>query len=163
MEVVYVPGTTRDTPFRDLLTAADPGRFYDSYPFDVRPVSDNRPFFFYTVQPRDLWKFLQSASRRNADFKINSAVPVLFGLMAISIVATLIILSLPPLVLRHGLPRGKGVVPALFFFLVYRRGLHSDSGRPDSEVRAVSGPSHLRADGNYFFDADLERLGELLE
>jgi predicted membrane-bound spermidine synthase len=117
MEVVYVPGTTRDTPFRGLLTAADSERFYDSYAFDVRPVSDNRPFFFYTVQPRDLWQFLQSASRQNADFKINSALPVLFGLIAISIVAMLIILSLPPLVLRQGLPRGRGVMPALLFFL----------------------------------------------
>ena len=94
-----------------------PQHFYDSYAFDVRPVSDNRPFFFYTVQPRDLWQFLQSASRQNADFKINSALPVLFGLIAISIVAMLIILSLPPLVLRQGLPRGRGVMPALVFFL----------------------------------------------
>jgi hypothetical protein len=121
MEVVYVPGTTlgatRDTPFRDLLTAADPGRFYDSYAFDVRPVSDNRPFFFYTVQARDLWKFVRSASRHTADFKVNNALPVLFGLVAISIVAMLIIVSLPPLVLRHGLPHGKGVAPALLFFL----------------------------------------------
>jgi predicted membrane-bound spermidine synthase len=117
MEVVYVPGTSHDTPFRDLLTATGPGRFYDSYPFDVRPVSDNRPFFFYTVQPRDLWQFLKSASRQNADFKINSALPVLFGLLAISIVAMLIIMSLPPLILRQGLPRGKGVVPGLLFFL----------------------------------------------
>jgi hypothetical protein len=117
MEVVYVPGTTRDTPFRDLLTAADPDRFYDSYSFDVRPVSDNRPFFFYTVQPRDLWRFVKSASRDSADFKVNKALPVLFGLVAISIGAMLIIVSLPPLVLRHGLPHGKGVAPALFFFL----------------------------------------------
>jgi hypothetical protein len=117
MEVVYVPGTTRDTPFRDLLTAADPDRFYDSYSFDVRPVSDNRPFFFSTVQPRDLWRFVKSASRDSADFKVNKALPVLFGLVAISIGAMLIIVSLPPLVLRHGLPHGKGVAPALFFFL----------------------------------------------
>ncbi len=117
MEVVYLPGTTLNTPFRSLLLAADPASFYGSYPFDVRPVSDNRPFFFYTVQPRDLLKFLRTASRENADFKVNKAVPVLFGLVAISIVAMLIIISLPPLVLRHGLPRGKGVAPALLFFL----------------------------------------------
>jgi hypothetical protein len=118
MEVVYVPGTTRETPFRDLLTAAaDPGRFYDSYTFDVRPVSDNRPFFFYTVQPRDLWNFVKTASFDSGDFKINNALPVLFGLVAISIVAMLVIVSLPPLLLGHALPRGKGVAPALFFFL----------------------------------------------
>lgn len=117
MEVVYAPGTTRDTPFRNLLLAADPAPFYDSYPFDVRPVSDNRPFFFYTVQPRDLWQFVRGASRQSGDFKINTALPVLFGLVGISILAVLIIISLPPLVLRQGLPRGKGVMPALLFFL----------------------------------------------
>ena len=117
MELVYLPGTTLDTPFRSLLLAADPASFYDSYPFDVRPVSDNRPFFFYTVQPRDLLKFLRTASRENADFKVNKAVPVLFGLVAISIVAMLIIISLPPLVLRHGLPRDKGVATRCSYFL----------------------------------------------
>jgi hypothetical protein len=117
MEVVYLPGTPLDTPFRSLLLAGDPASFYDAYPFDVRPVNDTRPFFFYTVQPRDLLTFVQSASRDSADFKVNKAVPVLFGLVAISIFATLIIISLPPLVLRYGLPRGKGVAPALFFFL----------------------------------------------
>ncbi len=60
---------------------------------------------------------LQSASRQNADFKINTALPVLFGLVAISIVAMLIIMSLPPLVLRQSLPRGKGVMRGLLFFL----------------------------------------------
>ena len=54
MEAIYLPGTPVDTPFRTLLTTSRVDKFYDSYPFDVRPVSDNRPFFFYTVQPRDL-------------------------------------------------------------------------------------------------------------
>src|ERR1700761_1055654 len=55
MQVVYVPGTDVETPFRELLLSNRLQRFYNSYPFDVRPVPDDRPFFFYTVQPRDLW------------------------------------------------------------------------------------------------------------
>ncbi len=117
MEVIYLPGTLLDTPFRTLLTTSRLAKFYDSYPFDVRPVSDNRPFFFYTVQPRDLLDFVLRGSRNTEDFKINSALPVLFALVAISIIATLIILALPPLVLRHRLPRGKGSYRALLFFL----------------------------------------------
>jgi hypothetical protein len=117
MEVVYEPATSNDTPFRGLLTAPDVNAFYESYPFDVRPVSDDRPFFFYTVQPRDLWQFMLHASRATADYKVNSALPVLFGLVGISLVAMLIILALPPLVLRHSLPTGKGSIRALFFFL----------------------------------------------
>jgi len=100
-----------------MLLAPDINRFYDSYDFDVRPVSDNRPFFFYTVQARDLWNYMIHASRESGDYKINSAIPLLFGLVGISIIATLIILSLPPLVLGHRLPTSPGSIQALSFFL----------------------------------------------
>jgi len=117
MQVVYYPGTAVSTPFRDLLLSRNADDFYDGYQFDVRPVSDNRPFFFYTVQPRDLWRFMLDASRKTADYKVNSALPVLFGLIGISIVAMVVIISLPPLVLKHSLPRDKDAVGALMFFL----------------------------------------------
>ena len=39
--------------FGDLLRAPDPAEYERNYQFDITPVSDNRPFFFYTVQPRD--------------------------------------------------------------------------------------------------------------
>ncbi len=117
VEVVYLPGTTRDTPFRTLLETASPAQFFESYQFDVRPVSDDRPFFFYTVQARDLWQFVLHASRATADYKVNNALPVLFGLVAISIVATLVILALPPVVLRASLPSAPGAKRALLYFL----------------------------------------------
>jgi hypothetical protein len=117
VEVVYLPGTTRDTPFRALLESPSPEKFFEDYPFDVRPVSDDRPFFFYTVQARDLWNFVLHASRQTADYKVNSALPVLFGVVAISIVATLVILALPPVVLRQSLPSAPGSKRALLYFL----------------------------------------------
>lgn len=117
MQVVYFPGTPVDTPFRQLLTATDLKRFYDSYPFDIRPVSDDRPFFFYTVQPRDLWLFFSRASSTSEDYKINASLPILFALIVISLAATLVILALPPLLLGHRLPRSPGALRALLFFL----------------------------------------------
>jgi hypothetical protein len=117
MQVIYVPGTSVKTPFRDLLLSDDLSRFYSTYKFDVSPVTDDRPFFFFTVQPRDFWNFITQASRKTEDYKINSALPVLFGLVAISILATLLILALPPLLLRHGLPTGRGTIRPLLFFL----------------------------------------------
>ena len=117
IQPVYVPGTERSTAFRDLLLAKNLEQFYDSYVFDVRPVSDNRPFFFYTVQARDLWNYVWHASRESADYKINTALPLLFGLVGISIVAMFIILLLPPLVLGHRLPSEPGAVRALLYFL----------------------------------------------
>jgi spermidine synthase/predicted MFS family arabinose efflux permease len=117
MESVYLPGTDQPSAFRDLLLAHDPGEFYANYPFDVRPVTDNRPFFFYTVQPRDVWHFLTSASNQSEDYKINTAVPLLFGLLLVSLVATLIVLALPPVVLGDRLSAEPGAIPSLVYFL----------------------------------------------
>jgi len=114
---VYLPDANIDNPFTGLLRSRDPERFARAYPYDISPVSDNRPFFFYTVQPRDLWKFLTQDSRRTADFKINQAVPLLFAILAVSVVATVVILALPPIVLRARLPRQKGVPKFLLYFL----------------------------------------------
>src|SRR5439155_19133520 len=117
IQVIYKPGAGGTTPFGQLLLATDLNRFYQNYPFDVRPVSDDRPFFFYTVQSRDLWGFVLHASRATADYKINSALPVLFGLLVVSLVAMAVIISLPPLLLGHRLPRTHGAIPSLLFFL----------------------------------------------
>lgn len=117
MQIVYVPGTDIPSAFRNLLLAPDVNRFYATYKFDVRPVSDNRPFFFFTVQPSDLWQFVSHASQKTADYKVNAAVSVLFELVGISLLATVIILSLPPLLLGNRLPRERGALRALLFFL----------------------------------------------
>ena len=117
MQAVYLPGVAVANPFYDLLHAANPEQYERNYVFDITPVTDNRPFFFYTVQPRDLWTFVQSASRASEDYKINKAVPLLFGLMAVSLVATLLVMLLPPLVLGTRLPRQRGVLGFLLYFL----------------------------------------------
>jgi spermidine synthase len=116
LEKVYLPGDGPASPFGQLLTSPDPKSYQAAYPFDISPVGDNRPFFFYTVQPRDLANFLTSASRLSADYKINRAVPLLFGLVGISVLATAVILVLPPLLLGARLPRERGVLRLLVYF-----------------------------------------------
>jgi hypothetical protein len=118
MEAVYYPGSSKANPFRELLLSPNPEDYQRAYRFDIAPVTDNRPFFFYTVQPRDLLTFVRSASTTAADYNaVNKAVPLLFGLMGISLVATLLILILPPLVLRTRLPSRPGVRGFLLYFL----------------------------------------------
>jgi hypothetical protein len=58
-----------------------------------------------------------NASHDTADYKVNKAVPLLFGLMGISVVATALVLLLPPLVLGTRLPRQPGVRGFLLYFL----------------------------------------------
>jgi hypothetical protein len=117
MQVVYLPGAEVRNQFSDLLHSANPDQYERSYTFDITPVTDNRPFFFYTVQPHDLWSFLRSASRQSADYKVNRAVPLLFELAAISLAATVLVLLLPPLILGSRLPRRPGVRGFLLYFV----------------------------------------------
>jgi hypothetical protein len=117
MQVVYLPGEPANNAFGQLLASAHPADFWNSYEYDVSPVGDDRPFFFYTVQPRDLWNFVRNASDKAADYKVNRAVPLLFGLMGLSIVVTAMILLLPRLLLGSRLPKQKGVMTFLWYFL----------------------------------------------
>ena len=117
MESIYMPGDRAANPFGELLLSKDTAAYERNYRFDITPVGDDRPFFFYTVQPRDLVDFLKNASQLSADYKINKAVPLLFGVVAISTVATLVILALPPLLLGTRLPREPGVAKFLLYFL----------------------------------------------
>ncbi len=116
-EEIYLPGDAPKNPFGQLLTAADPAAFLHDYPFDLSPVTDDRPFFFYTVQPRDLWDYIATANHGSADFKVNRAVPLLFGLMAVSLCATALILLLPRFLLGTRLPKQKGVIAFLWYFI----------------------------------------------
>lgn len=117
MTAVYLPGSSVKNEFRELLTTADPELFERGYRYNISPVSDNRPFFFYTVQPRDIRAFLTGASDKAADYKVNVAVPMLFESLAVSIAAVTIILLLPPLVLRTRLPRERSILVFLLYFL----------------------------------------------
>ncbi|HBY58566.1 MAG TPA: hypothetical protein DEH78_02010 [Solibacterales bacterium] len=117
MYAVYLPDQPGKNHFADYLQSASPHKYERDYQFDISPVTDNQPFFFYSVQPRDLWSYVQAASADTADYKINLAVPRLFGLMAVSVVATLVILALPPVVLGSKLPRERGVLKFLAYFV----------------------------------------------
>ncbi|MEQ1947484.1 MAG: hypothetical protein ABL995_09850 [Bryobacteraceae bacterium] len=117
LQLVYLPGEPINNAFGELLTSPDPKKFWNDYRYDVSPVGDDRPFFFYTVQPRDVWTFLWNANEQSADFKVNRALPMLFYLTCLSIGATLLVAFLPRIVLRARLPHQPGVVGFLPYFL----------------------------------------------
>ena len=113
---VYIPGDRIPNPFTELLASKDRRAWLRNYQFDVSAVDDNRPFFFYTVQPRDLWDFFWSGSGDPVDYKINRAVPLLFGLVGVSLLATALVLLLPPFIPGVRAPRQRGVLPSLLYF-----------------------------------------------
>src|SRR5215469_10846685 len=83
-------------------------------PYNVSPVSDNAPFFFFTLKPRQI---LGDASLRHGiDWKVNLGVLILLLVLVISIAAVLIFLVLP-LILRGARMR-RSSVPLLYFIAV---------------------------------------------
>jgi hypothetical protein len=122
MTVVYVPGDGPSNEFGKLLASGDPQRFSEAYAYNVTPVSDDQPFFFYTVQTRDVWNFVRNASTLTADYKVNRAVPMLFGVIGVSLIATALILVLPRLLLGSRLPADRSILKFLWYFLLIGAG-----------------------------------------
>jgi len=116
LQIIYLPDHSQSNEFSKLLTAADPAAFWKTYRFDVSPIGDDRPFFFYTVQPVDVWNFLRQTGNA-ADSKINRALPLLFELLGVSLIATFVVLALPPLLAGTRLPAEPGVRGFLTYFI----------------------------------------------
>ena len=79
--------------FTQPIQSNDPKRFASRYPYDVSPVTDNAPFFFFTLKFDQL---LHPKSLMQAiDWKVNLGVAVLGMVLAISLLAVLAFLVLP--------------------------------------------------------------------
>ena len=85
-----ITSTTEDYLFEDHVK---------NYPYNIAPVSDNAPFFFFTVRIKDMLRSLGGGS--GIDWRINLGVVVLLMVFAISIVAVLAFLILPLLLVRR--------------------------------------------------------------
>src|SRR5580704_10668191 len=116
LNLLYLPsqpaaGRGGLNPFADLIASNDPYRFAQSYAYNVAPVSDNAPFFFFTLKAGQI---LQQGRERGIDWKVNLGVLVLILVLVISLVAVLGFLVLP-LALQGG---RQSPLPLLYFVAV---------------------------------------------
>ena len=125
--------------FGDLIASGDPYGFAKGYTYNVAPVSDNSPFFFFTLKPAQI--IARHATTAGIDWKVNVGVRVLLVVLVISVVAVLGFLILP-LALK-----GRSTVAAPTALFRRRRSwLHPGRDRLHPALRIVSGPPHLRVD-----------------
>jgi hypothetical protein len=105
--------------FHDLIESNDPARFAQGYAYNVSPVSDSAPFFFFTLKTRHVIENIMAGTGRGMDWRINLGVVVLGMLLIISIVAVLLFLILPLALHRHreSVPK-TGIVALLYFITV---------------------------------------------
>jgi hypothetical protein len=86
--------------------------FIRNYPFNIAPVSDNAPFFFFTLKVGDALHSVLHRSHRMG-WKNNIGVVVLGIVLVISLAAVLIFLIGP--LLWRGEERGPSCFPLLYF------------------------------------------------
>ncbi|HEY2931914.1 MAG TPA: hypothetical protein VGK99_09210 [Acidobacteriota bacterium] len=91
-QVLYDPGSSGANAFSALARAKDPDRFFDSYPFNIRPPTDDRPFFFFTLKWKDVWSVWNTPveSRKN-----NAGLYLLLVLLILMLLLTALFLMLP--------------------------------------------------------------------
>lgn len=112
--VLHSPFREGTNPFQRLLKESDPRRFYESLEYDVSPVTDDRPFFYYLVRPSDFLRFLTGSAGPDFDDRALILIRNLIGLLSLSLALFLVI---PLAVKSRGWGVGRsGALPALVFF-----------------------------------------------
>jgi len=106
-ETIYMPGMEPPSPdepivqYFYLLTTDDFDGFIESYELDIRPTTDDRPFFFYLLRPSEFLGALQFA-KTNRAFGYNSiAIFTLVALLIISFGVVVVFIVLPLLLFRR--------------------------------------------------------------
>ncbi len=102
--------------FQKLIDSNDPREFARDYAYNVSPVSDSAPFFFFTLKPGHVIRNILAGTGRGMDWRINLGVVVLGMLLVISAVAVLAFLVLP-LALHGGRGRPRTSLAALLYFI----------------------------------------------
>jgi hypothetical protein len=112
---LYLPSNPGRNPFSDLIASNDPYAFARAYAYNVAPVTDNAPFFFFTMKLRQILGE-RGGLHGGIDWKVNVGVLVLLLVLVISLVAVLVFLVLP-LALRSRRAR-QSPFPILYFIAV---------------------------------------------
>jgi len=116
LQPLYLPSDPGQNPFADLIASNDPYAFARSYSYNTAPVTDNAPFFFFTLKAGQILG--EKGLRGGIDWKINLGVLVLLLVLLISVIAVLAFLVLP-LAFRSGSRKGRhSPLPLLYFVAV---------------------------------------------
>src|SRR6266581_3105328 len=84
---LYLPSQPVFNAFFDLIASNDPYSFARQYAYNVSPVSDNAPFFFFTLKAGQILE--EKGLQQGVDWKVNLGVLVLLLVLVISVVAVL--------------------------------------------------------------------------
>ena len=99
--------------FAGLIRGQDARAFSAGYAYNVTPVSDNAPFFFFTLKPEQVFGDLNQGGM---DWKVNLGIAILGLLLLISIAAVTAFLVVPLALSRQA--RSGRSVRLLYFIAI---------------------------------------------
>jgi spermidine synthase len=111
---MYTPSGGQRNPFSDLIASNDSNTFASKYAYNVSPVYDNAPFFFFTLKLSQILH--QESVQQGIDWKVNLGVAVLGLVFMISIAAVIFFLVIP--LVLGGRGQKQRVVPLVYFIAV---------------------------------------------
>ncbi len=113
-QAVFLPDR-RDSSgaFHDLIRANGSDAFYADFPFDIRPVTDDRPFFYYMLKPADFMKLLSFPGKGMFE---DRAILTLRNLLVVVSACVALFLVLPLLLWRREGLRERGSAWRVAYF-----------------------------------------------
>jgi predicted membrane-bound spermidine synthase len=113
-DVLYSPAREGGNPFERLLQGEDTEAFFASFDYDVTPVTDDRPFFYYLVRPGDFFRLFTVGTGPDFDDRALILIRNLLAVMVL-LVACFIFLPLALRGPRRDVPWRRAWPPAIFF------------------------------------------------
>lgn len=124
-EVIYAPGAralpagahdevvdgTSTADYARLITAADREQFFDEYYWDVRPTTDDRPFYFHTTKLKNQFDVAFGRS-----MLFGNGLSALLTLLGISVALVGAFVVLPLAVADRGATHARGWLAWLAYF-----------------------------------------------
>ncbi len=103
--------------FARLIASNDPVGFARDYTYNVAPVSDSAPFFFFTLKTGYVLRNIAAGTGKGMDWRINLGVVVLGMLFIISLIAVVAFLILPLALHRTSGATHRAGLPSLLYFI----------------------------------------------
>ncbi|HUQ50130.1 MAG TPA: hypothetical protein VM056_05390 [Terriglobales bacterium] len=110
-------GTPTAHAFKTLIGQNNTLATSSHYPYNISPVYDKNPFFFFTLKTGHVFKNILAGTGRGMDWRINLGVTVLFMVFAISVVAVITFLIVPLWLYKSPTPSGFSPKVSLFYFV----------------------------------------------
>ncbi len=111
-EPLLVPNLKIKNEFSKLINSEDRNDFYENYYFDISPTTDDKPFFFYSLRPRNFLGLLHlepgGRLKEMGLFSLISLLGIIIFLSGLFIVA--------PLFLRSKNVRLRDALPPILYF-----------------------------------------------